>query len=62
MYIPNIFKEGELPESSVVKEYLTTAADGKNYQTSFYMIPVDCSIWIDHLRADANAGKYRRQL
>jgi len=27
----NIFKEGELEEVSVVKEYLTTASDGKNY-------------------------------
>ena len=26
-------KEGELESVSVVKEYLTTAADGKNYRT-----------------------------
>jgi len=29
--IINILKEKELNEFSVVKEYLTTAADGKNY-------------------------------
>jgi hypothetical protein len=29
LHIKNIFEEGELVESSVVKEYLTTAADGK---------------------------------
>lgn len=29
----NIFEEGELSEDSVVKESLTTAADGKNYRT-----------------------------
>jgi len=34
LHIRNIFKEGELPEGSVVKEYLTTAADGKSYKTS----------------------------
>ena len=28
----NIFKEGELGENSVVKESLTTAADGKRYK------------------------------
>lgn len=30
-HIINILKKNELSESSVVKEYLTTAADGKNY-------------------------------
>jgi len=30
LHIRNIFKEGELEESSIVKDYLTTAADGKN--------------------------------
>ena len=28
--------EGELKANSVVKEYLTTAADSKNYKTLFY--------------------------
>jgi len=36
LHLLNILAEGELPEDSVVKEYLTTAADGKNYQTKFY--------------------------
>lgn len=30
-HIANILKEKELNKSSVVKQYLTTAADGKNY-------------------------------
>ena len=30
-HIANILKERELNEISVVKQYLTTAADGKNY-------------------------------
>jgi hypothetical protein len=32
LHIHNIFKEGELEELSVVKEYLTTASDGKRYK------------------------------
>jgi hypothetical protein len=35
LHIKNILTEGELV-ASVVKEYLTTAADGKNYRTKFY--------------------------
>ena len=31
MHISNILKERELYADSVVKEFLTTAADGKNY-------------------------------
>jgi len=30
-HIANILKERELSKISVVKQYLTTAADGKNY-------------------------------
>ena len=37
-HIINILKENELTESSVVKEYLTTAADGKNYNVVFYSL------------------------
>jgi len=44
LHIRNIFKEGELPEGSVVKEYLTTAADGKSYKTSFYNLDVIISV------------------
>jgi hypothetical protein len=36
LHIKNIFAEGELDENSVVKEYLKTAADGKNYRTKVY--------------------------
>ena len=34
MHIANILKEKELNEISVVKKFLTTAADGKNYMLS----------------------------
>ncbi|BBO84237.1 2-hydroxyacid dehydrogenase [Desulfosarcina ovata subsp. sediminis] len=36
LHLKNIFTEGELPADRVVKEYLTTAADGKRYHTKFY--------------------------
>ena len=37
-HIINILKEGELHEFSVVKNYLITAADGKNYDVVFYSL------------------------
>ncbi len=40
LHIQNIFEEGELKENSVVKEYLTTASDGKNYKTRHYNLDV----------------------
>ena len=36
LHLKNVFDEGELLERRVVKEYLTTASDGKNYRTKFY--------------------------
>ncbi|AFH48736.1 Putative virulence protein [Ignavibacterium album JCM 16511] len=44
LHINNIFKEGELSEKSVVKEYLTTAADGKTYKTKYYNLDVIISV------------------
>jgi len=44
LHINNAFKEGELEEDSVVKEYLTTAADGKNYSTKHYSLDVIISV------------------
>ncbi|MBP3688821.1 MAG: virulence RhuM family protein, partial [Bacteroidaceae bacterium] len=38
MHIANILKEKELYGDSVVKEFLTTAADGKNYNVVFYSL------------------------
>ncbi len=37
-HISNILKEGELNENSVVKNYFTTAADGKKYEVTFYSL------------------------
>ena len=44
LHIINILKEGELDEKSVVKDYLTTAADGKNYNITFYSLDMILSI------------------
>ncbi len=43
-HINNIFKEGELDANSVVKDFLTTAADGKPYNTHFYNLDVIISV------------------
>lgn len=43
-HLKNIFEEGELSENSVVKKFFTTAADGKNYQTSFYNLDAIISV------------------
>ncbi|MEG0546865.1 MAG: RhuM family protein, partial [Oscillospiraceae bacterium] len=44
LHINNIFKDGELEKASVVKEYFTTGADGKNYKTKFYNLDVIISV------------------
>jgi hypothetical protein len=44
LHIRNIFAEGELQPGSVVKEYLTTAADGKQYRTKFYNLDMILAI------------------
>jgi hypothetical protein len=44
LHINNIFKEEELWPDSVVKEYLTTASDGKRYTTKYYNLDVIISV------------------
>ena len=44
LHINNIFNEGELQRDSVVKEYLTTASDGKKYKTKYYNLDVIISV------------------
>ena len=43
-HIKHIFEEGELDESSVVRKFRTTAADGKNYETTFYNLDLIISL------------------
>ena len=43
-HISNIFKEGELVEDSVVRNFRTTADDGKTYDTKHYNLDVIISV------------------
>ena len=43
-HISNIFKEGELVKDSVVREFRTTASDGKAYITKYYSLDVIISV------------------
>ena len=43
-HIKNVFEEGELEESSVVRNFRTTAIDGKNYDTNYYNLDVIISV------------------
>ncbi len=43
-HINNIFKEGELDKSSVIRNFRITASDGKQYDTNFYNLDVIISV------------------
>ncbi len=42
--IKHIFEEEELEEDSVVRNFRTTAADGKSYQTKYYNLDMIISL------------------
>jgi len=44
LHIQNIIKESELSKDSVVKDYLTTASDGKEYLVTFYSLDMILAI------------------
>ncbi|MCL2327914.1 MAG: virulence RhuM family protein [Bacteroidetes bacterium] len=44
LHIINILEENELDVNSVVKDYLTTATDGKNYTVTFYSLEMILAI------------------
>ena len=44
LHINNCFKDGELDPNSVVKDFLTTARDGKNYHTKQYNLDAIISV------------------
>lgn len=43
-HIKNVFAEGELQRNSVVANFTTTAADGKDYQVDYYNLDVIISV------------------
>ena len=40
LHVANILQDKELEENSVIKDYLTTAQDGKNYNVTYYALPM----------------------
>lgn len=44
MHISNILDDNELKDNSVIKYYLTTAADGKEYKVAFYSLDMILAI------------------
>jgi hypothetical protein len=43
-HIKNVFEEGELEQNSVVANFATTAADGKNHIVTYYNLDVIISV------------------
>ena len=44
LHIINILEDSELDQNSVVKDYLTTASDGKKYKVTFYSLDMILAI------------------
>ena len=57
-HLNNIFKEIELEQNSVVKNYLTTASDGKKYKTNYYNL--DAVIFVGYRVNTDRAIQFRR--
>lgn len=58
LHLKNIFDEQELVEKSVVKDFLTTAADGKKYTTKHYNL--DCIISVGYRVQSLTATRFRQ--
>jgi len=58
LHLSNIFKEAELSENSVVKDFLTTADDGKDYKTKFYSLEATIAVGY---RVNSERGTQFRQ-
>lgn len=56
-HIKHIFADGELSENSVVRKFRITAADGKNYETTFYNL--DMIISLGYRIKSLTATKFR---
>ena len=57
-HLKNIFDEGELERTSVVKESLTTAADGKTYSVTYYNL--DAVIAVGYRVNSLKATRFRQ--
>ena len=58
LHLKNLFEDGELKEDSVVKESLTTATDGKRYQTLLYNL--DAILAVAYRVRSARGVQFRR--
>lgn len=56
-HLKNIFDEGELLEKSVVKNFFTTAEDGKNYNVKYYNL--DAIISVGYRVNSSKATRFR---
>ena len=57
-HLKNIFDEGELAADSVISKMETTAADGKNYTTTFYSL--DAIIAVGYRVSSLKATRFRQ--
>lgn len=57
IHIDNTLKENKLPIDSVIKDHLTTAADGKNYKIKYYNL--DAAISVGYRVNSAQATQFR---
>ena len=57
-HLKNIFEEGELTQQAVVKNFFTTAADGKNYSTKFYNLDAIISVGSRTAPTRSPSGKF----
>ncbi len=58
LHLKNVFEDGELDEGSVVKESLTTAADGKAYSTKLYNL--DAILAVGYRVRSSRGVQFRR--
>lgn len=57
-HLKNIFESGELDRDAVVKDFLTTASDGKNYSVAFYNL--DAIIAVGYRVNSKQATRFRQ--
>ena len=57
-HLKNIFEEGELVVDSVISKMETTAADGKNYTTTYYSL--DAIIAVGYRVSSLKATRFRQ--